>query len=469
MDSIERITGWRHVAVFAALLLIAGCGGTPEGAPSTPGAPPATGDGAASPVGEASPTPEPAPPGTTVVNFWQTQFNEEENEWYAGVVDAFNESQDEVHVRHAVVPGDAWDQRMTAAQAAGNAPDLYTMNYGLIANAARTRQIQPLGDVISAEAWDDLDEKVREIVSVDGEEYAYPLLVEPSAVLYYRTDLFAEAGIDSPPTSWEELIDYAQRLTTNEVFGVRLAQDAVAMSWSTWGYQWNVAERLPISDDWCEARADDAYAPLLQAFQDLFSSGALPPADGAPYPNAQTYGEGKYAMMANGSWAALQLLADYPEIAENTEVAAMPSFDGQSGQTTATLGGWTLVVDGNSERQEEAGSFIDWAIGGDPENVIPFFEVSAFSKVSPRQSVADRIAEIPDIDEQNPWNATIQADVVPYAEGEPTYPWNVSLAMGEAIEEAMQGRPVDEALADASTKIQREIDASELCGTGPGA
>src|SRR5918996_3605064 len=106
MDSIERITGWRHVAVFAALLLIVGCGGTPDGAPPTPGAPPATGDGAASPVGEASPTPEPAPPGTTVVNFWQTQFNEEENEWYAGVVDAFNESQDEVHVRHAVVPGD---------------------------------------------------------------------------------------------------------------------------------------------------------------------------------------------------------------------------------------------------------------------------------------------------------------------------------------------------------------------------
>ena len=293
MDLTARMRGGRlSIAVLASLLLIVGgCTGTPG---DTPGDDVAPTDG-----GEA------APPGATVVTFWQTQFNDDENEWWEGVVDAFNEEQDEVHVEHAVVPGDAWDQRMTAAQAAGNAPDIYTMNYGLIADAARTGQIQSLASAIGAEAWDDLNDTVREIVSVDGEEYAYPLLVEPSAVLYYRTDLFAEAGIDAPPATWDELIEYAERLTTDQVFGMRLAQDATAMSWSTWGYQWNVAGRLPISDDWCEASADEAYAPLLQAFQDLFASGALPPADGVAYPDAQTYGEGKYAMMANGSWAAL--------------------------------------------------------------------------------------------------------------------------------------------------------------------
>ena len=147
----------------------------------------------------------------------------------------------------------------------------------------------------------------------------------------------------------------------------------------------------------------------------------------------------------------------------------MPSFDGQSGQTTATLGGWTLVADGGSERSEEGAAFIEWALGGDPENVIPFFEVSAYSKVSPRISVAEQIADIPDIDEVNPWNVTVQEEVVPFAEAEPTYPFNVSLAMGEAIEEAMQGTPVNEALAGANTKIEREIEASGLCGTGPGA
>ena len=296
-----------------------------------------------------------------------------------------------------------------------------------------------LTDLIGAEAWDDIQPNVRESVTVDGEEYAYPLLVEPSTVLYYHTDLFEAAGIEGQPTSWDEFIDYANQLSTDEVFGIRLAQTAPDLSWSTWGYQWNVAGHLPISDDWSEPAANADYARMLQAFQDLFASGALPPGDGAGYPDASAFGDGQYAMMANGSWAASQLLADYPDLVPNVAVAAMPSFSGQPGETTAMLGGWTWVVDGKSGVPEEVAGFIEWALGGDTENVVPFFESTVFSKVSPRISVAEAINEI------NPWNATIQEDIVPFAKPEPVYPFNVSLAMGEAIEAAMQGTPVDQA------------------------
>ncbi|SED96522.1 ABC transporter substrate-binding protein [Ruania alba] len=446
MRTTRRMAGGL-AAVVAAGLALAACSGTPEGPDNAGGG-------------------EDVPEGATEVTFWQTQFTDEENEWYESIVDSYNESQDDVHVSLTVVPGDAWEQRMTAAQAAGNAPDVRTMNYGDIRDAARTSQIVPLTDLISEDAWGDVQENVLESVSSDGERYAYPMLVEPSAVLYYRTDLFEDAGLDGPPTSWDELIDYANQLTDDQVFGMRLAQTSVDMSWSTWGYQWNVAGHLPISEDWSEPAANEDFAPLLQAYQDLFDSGALPPGDGIGYADATPYGEGEFAMMANGSWAASQLLADYPEIAEVTEVAAMPSFSGEPGETTATLGGWTWVVDGNSEVTEEAAGFIEWSLGGDTANVVPFFEATVFSKVSPRQSVADAIAELPDVDSVNPWNATIQEDIVPFAQQEPAYPWNVSLAMGEAIEAAMQGTPVDEALATANDKIATEIANSELAGTG---
>lgn len=435
--------------VAAAGLLLAACSGTPDGGTTDEGE--QGEDGGDGPV---------------TVSFWQQQYTDEENEWYASVVDDFNASQEDVVVELEVVPGDAWEQRLTAAQAAGNAPDIRTANYGGIADAARTGQIVSLTDLISAEAWGDLQPNVKEFVTVDGEQYAYPLLVEPSAVLYYRTDLFEAAGLDGPPTSWEQLEEYANALSTPEVFGLRLAQNAVDMSWSTWGYQLNVAGHFPISEDWSAPAATDEYAPLLQAFQDMFASGALPPADGLSYPDAAPFGDGKYAMMANGSWAASQLLADYPDLVENVAVAPMPSFSGQAGETTATLGGWTLVVDGKSANPEAAAAFIEWALGGDPENVIPFFEATSFSKVSARASVGEAISALPDIDSINPWNATIQEEIVPFAQAEPVYPWNVSLAMGEAIEAAMQGTPVDEALATASGKIQTEIDNSGLAGSG---
>lgn len=440
-----------HIAQIAAVasagLLLAACSGTPDGGSGGGGG-------------------EDVPEGATEVTFWQQNFTDEENAWYEGVVEDFNESQEDVHVSLTVVPGDAWEQRMTAAQAAGNPPDLSTMNYGGIRDAARTSQITSLADVISDEAWEDLQDNIHESITVDGEEYAYPMLVEPSAVLWYRTDLFAEAGLDGPPATWDQLIDYAEQLTTDQVFGIRLAQTAADMGWSTWGYQWNVAGHLPISDDWSEPAANDDFAPLLQAYQDLFASGALPPTDGLGYPDAATFGDGEYAMMANGSWAASQLLNDYPDLVEDVAVAPMPSFDGQPDQTTATLGGWTWVVDGNSENTEQAGAFIEWALGSDPETIVPFFEATQFSKVTARESVAEAISALPDVDSINPWNATIQEEVVPFARPEPSYPWNISLAMGEAIEAAMQGTPVEEALATASDKIQVEIENSQLAGTG---
>lgn len=455
----RRRNWWSRWSLLVALLMVAAACTTTDGG----GATEAT-DGTTDETSEGTE----APADATEVIFWQIQFTDEENQWYESVVAAFNESQDEIHVSHEIVPGDAFDQRLTAAQAAGNAPDVRTVNYGVIGEEATTSQIISLTDLISVEAWEDVQPNVLEAVTVDGDQYAYPLLVEPSAVLWYRTDLFEAAGLDGPPTTWDELIDYANQLTTNEVFGIRLAQFAGPMAWSTWGYQYNVAGHLPISDDWSEAAATEEYAPLLQVFQDLFASGALPPPDGAGYPDSAPYGDGQYAMMANGSWAASQLLADYPDVAANTAAAPMPTFEGSANQTTATLGGWTWVVDGQTEVAEAGATFIEWALGGDPENVLGFFEATVFSKVSARQSVAEAIAAIPNIDEINPWNATIQNEIVPFAEAEPRYPFSISVAFGEAIEAAMQGMPVEQALAEANTKIQTEIDNLGIAGTGGG-
>ena len=114
-----------------------------------------------------------------------------------------------------IVPGDAWAQKMKAAQAAGKAPDLYTMNYGSVANSAKLEQIQPLDGLIDGAKFDDVYDNIKDFVSAQGKYYAYPMLVEPSAVLYYRKDLYEKAGLDpeKPPTTWAELIDNGKKLT----------------------------------------------------------------------------------------------------------------------------------------------------------------------------------------------------------------------------------------------------------------
>lgn len=170
--SINR--GIRTAAVaLAAVLLAAGCGsGTPGERADSDNEDPEGGGG-----GDGGPT---------VVSFWQNKYTPEEDEWYKSKVKEFNESQDKIQIKHEIVPGDAWEQRMTAAQAAGNAPDIRTANFGKIVEGAKTKQLLPLTEHISEAAWQDISDNVLESVTVDGEHYAYPLLVEPSAVLYYQ-------------------------------------------------------------------------------------------------------------------------------------------------------------------------------------------------------------------------------------------------------------------------------------------
>ena len=55
------------------------------------------------------------------------------------------------------------------------------------------------------------------------------------------------------------------------------------------------------------------------------------------------------------------------------------------------------------------------------------------------------------------------SDILPYAKPEPAYPWDISLAMGTAIEKSMRGGNIDEALAEADATIDDRHRAA-----GPG-
>ncbi|WP_084959239.1 ABC transporter substrate-binding protein [Thermoactinospora rubra] len=437
----------RQLTAILLIGVLAGCG---SGAGKAPGA---------------------AQGGRTEITLWQQKFTDQEDAWYKKAVAAFNKAQDKIVLKHQIVPADVWDQKMKAAQAAGKAPDVYTLNYNKVPGFARTGQIQSLERLIPADKWTGLQESVVGSIQYKGQKYAYPMLVEPSAVLFYRKDLFAQAGLDPnrPPATWAELIDYGKRLTTKEVSGVVTAGTAVDMAWSTWGLQWNAAGHLPISDDWSASQATDPkYRQLLQVYQTLYQQGIMPKQPLAPYADANPMGQGKAAMMVCGSWAAGVLLSDYPKMVPNIGAAALPSFDGDPAKPTATLGGWTLVVDAKSKNPQAAADFVAWLLAGDTTLLVDFFKTTKFSKYSPRAAVADAVKNDPAAAE-NPWAKTIEEQVVAHAKPEPTYDWAISLAFGKAIEKALQGKDIDAALKAADAEIKDFIAKNDLAGQGSGS
>lgn len=398
--------------------------------------------------------------GVTTIQFWQNQFSNEDNAWFKKAVQDFNASQDEVKVVLTVVPGDAWEQKIKAAQAAGKAPDMYTMNYSAVPMNARNGQLAPIGDLIDTEGWDDLDTRFLDAVTVKDEQYAYPIYYEPSALLFYRTDLYEAAGLDptSPPKTWDELVDAGLKLKAadGKTVPFQIAQNAVELSWTTWGAQFGTAGHLPISDDWATSEATDPkYEPLFQLYQDLYGKGILAKQALSGYGDASPLGQGKLASMASGSWAISLLLADYPKMVDKLAVAAMPTVDGDPERATSTLGGWTIGVDAKSKHVKEAASAISWMLAEDTSVPKAYFTGTKFTKLSPRTSLADELAQDP-ARTVNPFYDVL-LESTKTAILEPTYDWQVSLAMGTALEKAMRGGDIEAAQKEASATITKVI------------
>lgn len=405
--------------------------------------------------------------GKTEVIFWQQQFEDYQQDWFKKQVSDYNDSQDDVKVTYQVVPADTWDQKLKAAQAAGKAPDVATTSYGRIMPGVKIGQFANLDELMDPKVFDDIKPNIQEFVSTDEGYFAYPFLVEPSTVLYYRTDLFEKAGLDpaAPPTTWDELLEDARALTEGDVYGMNIAQTGADLSWSSWGLQYNAAGHLPISDDWSEADATDpAFVKLAEFYRTLYQEKLMPQEAAYAYADCAPYGEGQVAMSACGSWAIGQLTNDYPETLKNTAVAAFPSIDGDQTKPTSTLGGWTLTVDGKSKVQQEGADFISWLLAGDTDRMVDFFKTSGYSKYATRVSVDDALQA----DEEaaaNPFLQIVSEDIVPYAKAEPTYPYEIALSFGTAIEKSMRGENIEKSLGVANDEINDVIEKQKLAGT----
>jgi multiple sugar transport system substrate-binding protein len=409
--------------------------------------------------------------GPVTITFWQQKFEDYQQAWFKHYVTAFNKSQNKVQVKYYVVPADVWTQKLKAAQAAGQQPDVATTSYGNINAGVADGEFTQLDGLMPKSDFNDIKPNVRSFVTIKGKHYAYPMLVEPSTVLYYRKDLVKAAGLNpaKPPTTWAQLITWAKKLTTSKVKGMTIASTAGDLGWSSWGLQYNACGHLPVNPDWSKGWATSpCYTKLLQFYKDLFQGGLIPQQPKVGYADATPYGNGEVAMMACGSWAIGQLKQDFPKMIAKTAVAEFPSWDGNPKRTTATLGGWTLTLDSKSKNKQAAAQFIHYLLAGDPKIMASFFKASGYSKYTVRTSVDKALLSDPKAN-KDPFMKVISAKIVPYGRHEPGYPWDIAFAMGTAIESAMKNNAsIDSALKTANDSINRTIQTQGLAGTGNG-
>ena len=117
------------------------------------------------------------------------------------------------------IPHDNMHERFVQeAISQSGAIDIYDTDQPWISEFASKGYLEPLGDKLSEEDKSDFYEAALDASSYNGEVYSIPFFVH-RPVVFYRTDLFEEAGITEFPKTWEEYEEAAKKLTKDDVYG----------------------------------------------------------------------------------------------------------------------------------------------------------------------------------------------------------------------------------------------------------
>ncbi len=122
------------------------------------------------------------------------------------MVDEFNASQDEIVMKNDMVKFDNYYTKLTTALSAKTAPDVVVVHQGNLLNYVPSGSLLALDSYVDAAVLADFQKAPLDACRFDGKLYSLPFDVHP-IVMYYNTDLLAEAGITEVPESAQDFID----------------------------------------------------------------------------------------------------------------------------------------------------------------------------------------------------------------------------------------------------------------------
>jgi multiple sugar transport system substrate-binding protein len=327
------------IALAAALFLAVGagaCGGTDDddNADKAAGAPAAKADKL-----------EPAE-----ITLW-VGFTQRELKVFKDAVKGFEEKNPGVTVK---VVGGINDDKIIAASRGGKAPDV-----------AQSFSADNAGAFCSSGAWIDLKSYMerdgisddifppapRSYTQFEGTRCALPMLADAYG-LYYNTEMLEKAGLDGPPKTVSELVDYAKKLTVKNSDGsLKVVGFNPVMGW----YSNTPANFGPMfGGKWVDESgksslgSDPAWEKLLTWQKKLidfygydklvkFQAGL-----GDEFSASNAFEKGKVAMNVDGEWRTAFIADEAPDLPYGT--APVPVDDDKpdlygGGYTTGNIAG----------------------------------------------------------------------------------------------------------------------------------
>jgi multiple sugar transport system substrate-binding protein len=257
----------------------------------------------------------------TTLSMWSF-FTDREKGIVDKRLDVFEKKYPWITVKHT---GGQSDDNLLQAVRGGKAPDVaLSQNSDAVSSYCSTGTFQDLQSRIKSSklATDTILPATNNYTSFDGKQCALPVLADVYG-LYYNSDLFAAAGLTEPPKTWDELTEYAKKLTVRDADGtIKVAgfvpfldffENNVATFTPGWNLKWYAKNKAAMATDpqwtamfkWQKELVDWYGYDNLQKYV----AGV-----GAEFSAENPFQTGKLAMALDGEWRVAFVADQAPDL-----------------------------------------------------------------------------------------------------------------------------------------------------------
>ncbi len=264
-------------------------------------------------------------------------------------VEEYNAQSEQTEVELVYTPADEYIKQLTIGNIAGDMADMVMMDNCYTSEFASTGVLEDLSAYYNE--WDEsqmLDGPMQS-VTYEGGIYGLPYACNTIA-LFYNVDMLEEAGVEVP-TTWDELVDAAAKLTTDEHTGFAFCGAKTGEgAFQVYPFLNQAGANINTLDSEGAIAAVDMLGSMVEA-----GSASKEVMNWSQADLEKQFAAENVAMIIEGVWQIAQLREDAPDL--NWDVAKIPIPEG--GTEATALGGENICVTSGANT-EGCWDFLSW-------------------------------------------------------------------------------------------------------------
>lgn len=252
--------------------------------------------------------------------------------------------------------------KMLASAVTGQLPDVAQVQMEYLDPYIENGVVDPLGSEIPYEMKNDIMDIMWETVTRNGKVYAVPYAIS-TMVFYYNGDAFQEAGIDpdSPPETWEQMVEYGKKLT-GDTDGDGEIDTYAMMLWVNGMYGlapmlWANGGSFFSEDGQTINLTSTEMVETVNLVCDLIFTHEIMPQTWSDWEAGQAFLRGKLSM---GAFTSAGLAYGEQNLPWSLKVAPMPSINGN--RYTVLSGSVLVNFARNKKKRRAVNDFIAWLV-----------------------------------------------------------------------------------------------------------